>query len=267
MENRFDHLPHLCKAIAIIRKKDPGFIIPKAIEKDACKAESILSSADISGVDRLQLIMIYKSGYHDGGKIEGITSCDSSAHTCKFCEKMRVAAENDPSIICGKCYDIKQENYRYNVLLRHSLNLDIITAVEFTVDEMRLVPMTAIGRIDSSGETENIIHAKNMLRLIYANPISKIAYWTKNTVAVDSAIDEIGMPANMIYIESSIRINVCNKRSRYAHYTFTVYDKAHIDSAIASGAMICNGKKCMACGFSCYFGKWPVGSNIAEILR
>lgn len=250
-------------------KEKPGFVynLPKSFVADYAIVKDIFAREEFTVADRKKLLAVYSVADHTSGKIEGICSCDSSAHGCEFCQKMRKAAEKDSSIICGYCYDYTQEERWWNTLLRHAMNLEIMATVEFTQEELKALPITELFRVNSSGDTENVIHAKNMIRIIYDNPESACGYWTKNIPAVDRAIDEIGKPANMIYIQSSIRINKPDKMSKYADYLFTVYSPDRIAAAMQSGACECNGKKCMACGFKCYKGLWPRGAEIAEKLR
>lgn len=238
-------------------------------ERDERIANEILSKGvdNLSKIDRLTLLSIYNVSYHDSGKIEGISSCDSSCHGCTFCQRMRKAAEKDPTIICGKCYDYKLELLRSAMMKRHMLNLKIMSTVPFEIDELATLPLTNIARIDSSGDIENDIHAENMIKLIIAHPYSHVGFWTKNTPCVDRAIDKFGKPSNMVYIESDLHINGSGKHSRYADYTFTVYTADMIETVLANGACECNGKKCKECGFKCYLHAWENGANIAERLR
>lgn len=237
-------------------------------ERDAATVDAILAKGDaITHADRMQLLTIYQVSYHDSGKIEGIFSLDSSAHGCSFCAKMCKAAEKDPSIICGRCYDYKQETYRTNVLNRHALNLKIMSNVDFTIDELSLLPAGELVRINSSGDIENECHAGNMVKYALAHPAASVALWSKNTPAVLAAFRKYGKPSNMVYIVSSIHINNAAKLPEYADYTFTVYTGDAIEGAMAAGACECNGKKCRDCGYKCYRRAWPAGANIAEKLR
>lgn len=237
-------------------------------ERDEQTVNAILEKDTLTHYDRIQLLAVYQTSYHDSGKIEGITSCDSSCHGCTFCTQMRKAAENDPSIICGMCYDAKQEDYRTNVLNRHRLNLRIMSSVLFEVDELAILPTTDKTRINSSGDIENVTHARNMIRFAYAHPYSKVTIWAKNYDAVRKAFDTEGKPANMLYIASSYRIDNPVARPAYADYTFTVYSTPEaVQKAIKRGAGECNGKKCRDCGYKCYTGLWTEGQDIAELLR
>lgn len=223
---------------------------------------------NLTAFDRARLLQIYKVAYHESGKIEGIYSLDSSATNCNFCIKMRKAAETNPDLVCGFCYDFKQEKYRKAVLNRHSLNLLIMSKVEFTVEELSMLSGIGLARVNSSGDAENVIYAKNMLRYAIAHEHAKVAIWSKNVLAYIKAIDEIGKPGNVILIQSSPFINRPVARAKYFDYVFTVYsDENAVRAAIEAGACECNGKKCRDCGYNCYFGNWEPGANIAEYLR
>ena len=107
-----------------------------------------------------------------------------------------------------------------------------------------------------------------MLRFAFAHPVTRIAYWAKNVPAVVAACREIGKPANLILVQSSIFINQPAPLAPFFDYVFTVYaDQASLAKAVAAGACECNGKKCKDCGNKCYLGTWPAGANIAEYLR
>ena len=225
-------------------------------------------SYDVTHAEALILLTVYNVSFHDSGKIEGICSCDSSCHGCTFCQKMCAAAKEDPEIICGMCYDDAQETRWKDTERRHMLNLAIMSHVLFTVDELRILPGSGIARINSSGDIENLTHARNMIRYAKAHPDSKVGIWSKNFPVVEKAFDIEGKPANVVYVASSPRINHPVKRPKYADYTFTVYSTPEkVVEALRRGACECNGKKCLECGFKCYFGMWPAGADIAELLR
>ena len=124
-----------------------------------------------------------------------------------------------------------------------------------------------LDRINSSGDIANLIHARNMIRYAKAHPFAHVTIWSKNYPVMQKAFEIEGKPNNMIYVASSIRINEKIALPAFADYTFTVYTKDKIAEAIANGSMTCNGAKCRDCGFKCYYGTWPKGSDIAEVLR
>lgn len=238
--------------------------------KDFQRVKELLFKETLTQADKFELLNIYQVNYHEGGKIEGTFSADSSAHGCEFCTKMRELAAKDPTIICGLCYDADQEYKRPTVILRHNLNLLIISSVAFTLDEFKaLKRIYGILRINSSGDIENDIHADNMTLLALANlDTAIVGLWAKNVPAVERSFDKFGKPANLIFVQSSPRIGIKSKRSKYADYVFTVYpDKKTLEAALKLGSMECNGRKCKECGYKCYYGLWPKGSDIAEYLR
>lgn len=245
-------------------------------EKDLAIVSDILEKDNdhINMIDRFNLLRVYHASYHKSGKIEEIMSYDSTATNCEYCQLMREAAANNPLHICNYCYDkAQEESYKgVNVLNRHTLNMIIFSEVEFTVDELKILPCGLRNRINSSGDVPNKTYAKNSLNLAYAFPAARFTLWAKNTVDVIAACDEIGKPANMRLIQSSPIIGKPAKLAKYFDCVFTVYaTKEETAKAIANGAKACNGKKCKDCGFRCYDsvenGGWEAGSNIAEYLR
>ena len=242
---------------------------PGAIERDIAVVKAILEKKNIDRFDRMQLLRIYNVAYHESGKIEGIFSFDSSATNCAFCQAMRkIAAKNPGTVICEKCYDMKQESYRFSALNRHTLNMVIMETVEFSVEELATLPAGYLIRVNSSGDASNTIYASNMVKLGYAFPHSKIAIWTKNSGVYIAACRKYGKPANVTLIKSSVYIDKPEQLPEFFDYVFTVYfDKAKTENAIAAGAAECNGKKCRECGYKCYEHTWKQGAIIAELLR
>ena len=239
------------------------------LEKDLETVKTIFSKGidNLDTVDRVALLGVYKAAYHESGKIKGVTSYDSTATNCRFCQQIRQANAGNSLCICNGCYDYAQEQYRIEVLNRHTLNMLIMMHVEFTVEELRILPATAIDRVNSSGDTPNETYARNMIKLCYAFPYAHFGYWAKNTRPVIAACDALGKPENLVLVQSSCFIGVPAKKQRYFDYVFTVYpDKETTEAAIAAGASACNGKQCEKCGYKCYYGKHE-SENIAEVLR
>ena len=239
----------------------------KKFDKDLQTVMFLLSKKELNAAERMQLLTIYQSSYHESGKIEGVVSFDSSAHNCKFCEAMREKAKNNPAHICNYCYDYSQEEYKINSWNRHSLNMLIMSTIDFTEEELAIIPAGLIDRINSSGDIPNTIYARNMIRLAKVNKHGRFAFWAKNEYALVAATDQLGKPQNAIYIRSSEIIGRPAELPKYFNYVFTVYpDKESCEKAIAAGAAECNGKKCKECGYKCYFGTHE-SHNIAELLR
>lgn len=238
-------------------------------EKDYATVTNILNKPVITHDDRMILLSVYRVSYHDSGKIEGMSSCDSSCANCSFCQKIREKGKNNPFLICNYCYDDAQEKRWVAVKNRHGLNLLIMSSVRFTVEELSTLPISALLRENSSGDIENDIHAENMINIGYAHPATECGLFAKNVSPVIRATDKLGKPANMKYIQSSILIGKPARRAKYFDYVFTVYaTEEELQKALAEGACECNGKKCKDCGYMCYKQNgWKEGSNIAEYLR
>ena len=242
----------------------------KKFDKDLQVVENILTKPEpLTHADRLMLIMIYQTSFHDSGKIEGIMSADSSCHGCEFCRNARKAAETDPTLICKYCYDEKQENDRVHTLNRHQLNMLIMSSVLFTEEELSLVPVSVINRINSSGDVPSRIYALNITTMIALHKNVKFSWWAKNARPVIEAMEELGKPDNLILIYSGIVINRIPKLPKYFDYGFIVaVDKASVKRLLAlPNTGECNGKKCKECGFKCYTGAWKDGTIIVEYLR
>ena len=237
-------------------------------EKDVAFVKSILAKPERTHEDRLILLSVYNVSYHDSGKIEGMYSCDSSCNNCTFCQKVRENMKDNPYCICNYCYDNAQEKRWSNVKNRHGLQLQIMSSVDFTVDELKSLKIDFICRFNSSGDIENVTHARNYIRIAYAHENVRFTLFAKNTAPVIKATDELGKPDNMIYMQSSIFIGHPCKLAKYFDYTFTVYaTEEEVQEAVKNGAIECNGQKCKACGYKCYLGKVPKGSNFAELAR
>ena len=237
-------------------------------ERDYETTKTILKKDTITHEDRMTLLGIYKVSYHDSGKIELLYSCDSSCAGCTFCQKMREAAVKNPLHICGYCYDDAQEKRWANVKNRHMLNLLIMKSVDFTEEELATLKMNGICRLNSSGDVDNFTQANNYRKIAKSHPNVKVALWAKNVKPVEDVFDMYGKPENLIFVQSSVIIGTPGRMSRWADYLFTVYpDEESLQEALANGAVECNGKKCVDCGFKCYLGGWPKGANIAELLR
>ena len=238
-------------------------------EKDYAIVTAILAKPERTHDDRMILLSIYNTSYHDSGKIEGMYSCDSSCGNCSFCQNIREKSKDNPFVICNYCYDDAQEKRWKAVKDRHGLNLLIMSSERYTVEELATLKIENLLRENSSGDIENDIMAENYINIGYSHPTVDVGLFAKNVAPVIRATDKLGKPANMKYIQSSILIGTPAKRVKYFDYVFTVYaTEAELQKALDAGACECNGKKCKDCGYKCYRRNgWKEGSNIAEYLR
>lgn len=242
------------------------------LEKDLIIVKEVFDKGieNISHADRIKLLTVYNVAYHESGKIEGIFSLDSSASNCSFCRQLREYAAKHPekNIVCSKCYDIAQESYKINALARHTLNLMIMETVEFEIDELRMLSAYGLVRVNSSGDASNYTYAANMIKFAIAHADCRVAIWSKNTAVYVKACDTYGKPDNVVLIQSSMYIGKPCKLAKYFDYSFTVYvDTDAVENALANGACECNGKKCKACGYKCYYKAFGEKADIAELLR
>lgn len=244
------------------------------LEKLEKRAYAILAKGDdMTAADRLELLNIVNVAFHDSGKIEGIYSVDSSA-SCEFCQKMIAAAVDNVLMICGACY-AAADAWKEAAWRRHKLNALILSTVLFTVDELATLPIGLMCRYNEDGDTINIIMARNYLRNAAAHPTTNFGYWFKNAPAVAAGLNAEGyntrdeLPANVRFIHSSALIGFPANPMWFDDAVFTVYpDDETTAAAIVSGAHECNGRRCRACGFTCYLmERRPEPLHIAELLR
>ena len=221
----------------------------------------------LNKLERITLVDILQVSYHDSGKIEGLNSIDSCASYCSFCQMMQKAAEGNPNHICGHCYARRGMLTITSVKNRHELNMLILANVNFEIDDF--IALTAgMTRFNCDGDFDGVIHAGNAIKIAIANEGVRFALWSKNYKAVQEAKKLYGSPKNLISIASSPIIDQQIPLPEGFDYTFTVYStKEKVEEAIKNGSMPCNGRKCRSDGYACYVGKWPKGSNIAELLR
>lgn len=207
-----------------------------------------------------------KDGIPTGGKIAGIASIDGNAMGCGFCQEMRELAAKFPELklICQFCYACgQQETFKTLVQMAHKRNMRILSEVEFTEDELATVDIPydlarAFCRVNEDGDTANVIHARNIIRIMRTHPHIRFAWWYKNRSAVYSALDEMGKPENCEIVFSVPTISASIERirkmaGRYDNKVFAVFETAEeVDEAVRQGFVKCNGVKCYVCGYSCY---------------
>ena len=245
---------------------------PGKVEKDALAVKEILEKGidKLSHEDKLALLRVYNVAYHESGKIENIFSLDSTASNCSFCKSMRKYAESHSDCICAYCYDIAQEKYKVSSLARHTLNMIIMANVDFSIDELRMLPGSGDVRINSSGDAPNAQYAENMVKYAIAHDFANVAAWTKNAFAYIKACKKYGKPANFTMIYSSPFLNKIVPLPAFFDFIFVVFtSEEELKKALENGAGECNGQKCNKCGNKCYNKAWINDGVkiVAEILR
>lgn len=243
-----------------------------AMEKRA--AEIIAKGDAITAADRRALINLINVAYHGSGKIEGCFSVDGSA-SCEFCQRMIAAAADNLLMICGCCY-AAADSWKEAAWRRHKLNAFILSSVLFTAEELAWLPIDGTRcRFNEDGDTVNVTHGRNLLRIAQTRPGTFFGYWYKNEPAVSGALAAEGyttresLPENVRFIHSSALIGFPARATWYDDAIFTVWpDKETTEAAIKAGAWACNGRRCRACGYFCYVHeRRPEAIQIAEVLR
>lgn len=192
---------------------------------------------------------------HMKRKLEGICSISSSVHDNKLC-KARMALKN---CICKYCYAAAQQKYQNGLREHNTVNGLILRNVLIPVKFFRaLMIVFPYLRIESFGDVENVIQARNYIRIIKAFPEKRCAIWSKNLLIWEKAFAEEGKPENTTFVFSSSELNkpaeFDRKRFWFVDHRFTVYTK---DFVKKHGIVInCGGKKCLKCileKINCYF--------------
>jgi hypothetical protein len=142
--------------------------------------------------------------------------------------------------------------------------------VEFTVGELAILPGSGNIRVNSSGDSPNVIYAENMIKYAMAHSNDNVAIWSKNAFAYIKACQKFGKPENVTLVYSSPFVNKIVPCPMFFDFVFAVFsDENEIAKAIENGAGECNGKKCAECGYKCYNKMWIDSGKtvVAEILR
>ena len=202
---------------------------------------------------------------HISNKLEGICSISSSVHDNSLCERWRKIKD----CICAHCYahsqqarhtGLKEHNILNGLILRNILiPTKYFKALRLVFDYLR---------IESFGDVQNVIQARNYIRIIKAFPEKRCAIWSKNLAIYAEAFRlEGGKPKNCTFVASSPYINKPIARTilenfPFIDHVFTVYTKKY---AIENNITInCGGRKCMECikaRKNCYFRTGKENNN------
>ena len=240
------------------------------------RASAIMEKGEnITSADRIELLRIVNIAYHNSGKIETISSIDSTA-SCEFCEKMRKAAEDNLLMICRYCY-AAADIWKEAAWRRHKLNARILSTILFTEEELKTLSIPTIySRINEDGDVINEIHARNLVRIFKTHDHVNFGFWYKNTVAVENGLKAEGIttreqrPENVRFIQSSLMIGFPSVAAWFTDAVFTVFPNEDTTlNAIKCGAFPCNGRKCKDCKYNCYDTSKNSDNvqHIAELLR
>ena len=229
----------------------------KTVLKLYCVAIAILKAA-AEGLKKIpfdKLVSCIWVVNHKANKLEGICSISSSVHDNIFCKARRLIKD----CICSHCYAHNQQAYQTGLKEHNILNGIILRNILIPVKAFKLLVIIFPSlRIESFGDVQNVIQARNYIRIIKAFPRKRCAIWSKNLLIWEQAFMLEGKPNNTTYVHSSSKVNVVDvidtKRFYFVDHVFTVFDKKY---AKQHNIIInCGGRKCMDCirkRINCYF--------------
>lgn len=219
---------------------------------------------DIVSVDEFEQNTGVRFIRNHGGKMKGLWSLSTSCVDNPLCQ----AYCKHDDFVCSHCFSMfKNLNYKRELRAKCAKNLEVLTSS--VLDEFPLLPASVPQRIESFGDTMNVVQATNYILLASANPQCTFALWTKNPQFYREAFaGGLEKPGNLSIVLSSFRLNEEGNAGPwpFVDHTFTVYDPkadGYDQSSINCGARSCKG--CMRC----YHTKAEPGSEftIREKLK
>ena len=192
---------------------------------------------------------------HMANKLEGICSISSSVHDNCFC-KARQAIKD---CICKYCYAFNQQSYQTGLKEHNILNGIILRNILIPVSVFKkLIFVFPYIRIESFGDVQNVIQARNYIRIIKANSNKSCAIWSKNIEVWSKAFKIEGKPKNTTFVFSSSFLNIVTDIDRekysFVDHVFTVFTKEYAKKHNIT--INCGGRKCMECiikKINCYY--------------
>lgn len=188
---------------------------------------------------------------------------------CGMNSRCKARREN-PALICAKCYAFNLTAI-YDTLQRKLIKATFLYCNELINECDMPVINAAYERIESFGELNNVIQARNYLRYVKHNPRTTFTQWTKNADILAAAIDIEGKPKNLILVFSSYRLNIPDtwifEKFKYNgkplfDKLFTVYTAEY--AIMNNIAIHCIDSKCMKC-MRCYSRRG--GKIVNEIVK
>lgn len=199
-----------------------------------------------------------------GGKMEGIPSISTSCIGNERC----IYRSSCKRTVCAGCYAQRYLAYRRNLAVKLDESNSVLYERLLADEEIQKIPIgTWRFRIESFGDVRNVVHARNYLRIIKANPRTTFGVWSKNTDIWEKAARIEGRPDNMVFMYSSVMLNrpaILEDVQRiyptiHPDKVFTVYDKKYIEE---TEIKINCEKNCLQC-MKCY----TVGDETQYILE
>lgn len=191
-----------------------------------------------------------KVTYHTTGKLEGLTSINTSSLENNFCKKMASVE----GTICSHCYARRQESYRPSVKDCYSVNSKLLSNSVIEWDKLPYIN-ALLCRYNSYGELINVTHFINLLNICIKNKHCTFVLWTKRPDIIETVLKTECKPDNLRIIRSSVWLNIPQLtrrevgKSQIYDKLFTVYDRQYAKNCNIK--INCSGRKCKDC-MLCY---------------
>lgn len=142
-----------------------------------------------------------------GGKLEGLKALSTSCLNNTLCALHRLVNGS----ICQKCFSVNTQGMYKGLKDRLIKNGEVLKSTLIPVEEWPELNERFF-RIESFGDVENEIQARNYIHFILKNPDTMFGWWTKNPVILDNALKMEGFkggnkPNNCIFLVSSLMEN------------------------------------------------------------
>lgn len=179
--------------------------------------------------------MGFKITKHTTGKLEGLSSLNTSSLSNPFCQKMAKT-----NAVCHKCYSNRYLKFRQHSDNCFSSNGEILSKKLLEIPFLNFKHF----RFHSFGEVLNKAHAENFIEISRKNPHCTFSLWTKRK----EFFTDICKPSNLILIYSN---PVIDKAVTIVPKGF---DKVFNVMTKENELINCGGKKCKDC-LLCYSKK------------
>lgn len=257
MENRNNHSPIITEEINLPGTKGVYAWYCKNIVKLYTIVITILRQVKkaYSAAEYTTLVYALWIVNHMSNKLEGICSISSSVHDNCFCKARRILKD----CICSHCYAHNQQSYQTGLKEHNILNGIILRNILIPVKYFKLLRIVfPYIRIESFGDVQNVIQARNYIRIIKAFPEKRCAIWSKNIMIWKQAFVAEGKPKNTTYVHSSSYVNkpeeIDKKQYPFVDHVFTVFTKKYAKENNIT--INCGGRKCLDCiikKINCYY--------------
>lgn len=179
------------------------------------------------------------------GKMGGIDTLSTPCWMNPHCEYRRRIKGS----VCQHCFASRVE-YRENLKRALENNYSILNSELLSEEDARAIRFnTFLGRFEAFGDVGSVIHARNYIRIARANPQTRFAVWTKNTILWMWALKAEGKPKNLSVVDSSLYLNkpaIDDAIRKYVDHVFTVYTKDYMKEHPELD-INCGERHCAAC--------------------